>query len=86
MNEALLLDMNLSPRWLSVLTEAGFDAVHWSTLGKRDAADTEIMAFAKANDYVVLTHDPSKPLIEAPPGALAPHLWRRGSGRGSTFG
>ncbi|MGC8494739.1 MAG: DUF5615 family PIN-like protein [Syntrophobacteraceae bacterium] len=53
----LLIDMNLSPRWVSVLIEAGFDAVHWSTLGRSNALDTEIMDFAKANGYVVLTHD-----------------------------
>lgn len=32
-------------------------AVHWSTLGRVDAPDTEIMAYAAAHDYVVLTHD-----------------------------
>ncbi|MGC9194417.1 MAG: DUF5615 family PIN-like protein [Syntrophobacteraceae bacterium] len=53
----LLIDMNLSPLWVSVLLEAGFDAVHWSTLGRSNALDTEIMDFAKANGYVVLTHD-----------------------------
>lgn len=53
----LLVDMNLSPRWVKLLTEAGFEAAHWSTLGASDAPDTEIMAFAKANTYVVLTHD-----------------------------
>ena len=31
--------------------------MHWSTLGKRDARDTEIMSYAAANDYVVFTHD-----------------------------
>lgn len=53
----LLIDMNLSPRWVSILVEAGFEAVHWSMLGRSNAPDTEIMAFAKANGYVVLTHD-----------------------------
>ena len=53
----LLIDMNLSPRWVSILGDAGFEATHWSTLGRSNASDTEIMAFAKANDYVVLTHD-----------------------------
>jgi predicted nuclease of predicted toxin-antitoxin system len=53
----LLIDMNLSPRWIGVLAEAGFDAVHWSTIGRSNARDTEIMDFAKANGYVVLTHD-----------------------------
>ncbi len=53
----LLLDMNLSPRWASFLTEAGFEVVHWSNVGAANAPDSEIMAYARANDYVVLTHD-----------------------------
>lgn len=53
----LLVDMNLSPRWVDLLAEAGFEAAHWSALGAGDAPDTEIMAFAKTNGCVVLTHD-----------------------------
>ena len=53
----LLIDMNLSPRWVGVLVDAGIESVHWSALGAHDAADSQIMAYARANDYVVLTHD-----------------------------
>lgn len=53
----LLVDMNLSPRWVGVLNAAGFEAAHWSTLGAHDAPDSQIMAYASANDCVVLTHD-----------------------------
>ncbi|MEF8794358.1 MAG: DUF5615 family PIN-like protein [Thiohalorhabdus sp.] len=53
----LLLDMNLSPRWTAVLSDAGFETVHWSTIGPNDAPDTQIMAFAQANGHVVVTHD-----------------------------
>jgi len=53
----LLVDMNLSPRWVKVLADAGVEAAHWSTLGAMNAPDSEIMAYAKVNDYVVLTHD-----------------------------
>ena len=53
----LLVDMNLSPRWVAVLADAGVEAAHWSTLGANNARDSEIMAYACANDYVVLTHD-----------------------------
>ena len=53
----LLVDLNLSTRWVPVLQEAGFDAVHWSPIGRLDAADTEVMAHAVANDLVVLTQD-----------------------------
>lgn len=53
----LLVDMNLSPRWAGLLVDAGINAAHWSTLGAKNAPDSEIMAYAGANDYVVLTHD-----------------------------
>ncbi|WP_073466693.1 DUF5615 family PIN-like protein [Rhizobacter sp. OV335] len=53
----LLVDMNLSPRWIGVLNAAGIEARHWSTLGACDAPDPLIMAYAAEHDYVVLTHD-----------------------------
>jgi len=53
----LLVDMNLSPRWVDLLAAAGIGAAHWSTLGAANAPDAEIMAYARTNDYVVLTHD-----------------------------
>lgn len=53
----LLIDMNLSPRWVAVLADAGIEAAHWSRLGAKNAPDSEIMAYAGEHDYVVLTHD-----------------------------
>ena len=53
----LLVDMNLSPRRIGLLVNAGIEAEHWSTLGEKNAPDSKIMAYASANDYVVLTHD-----------------------------
>jgi predicted nuclease of predicted toxin-antitoxin system len=53
----ILVDMNLSPRWVRFLGDAGIEAAHWSELGPGDAPDVEIMTFAKAHDYVVFTHD-----------------------------
>lgn len=53
----LLVDMNLSPRWVDTLADAGFDAAHWSILGAVNAPDSEIMAYASQSTYVVLTHD-----------------------------
>jgi predicted nuclease of predicted toxin-antitoxin system len=49
--------MNLSPRWVAAFSEAGIEATHWSGVGRRDAPDVEIMTYASANDYVVVTHD-----------------------------
>ncbi len=53
----LLVDMNLSPRWVDLLREAGFEAEHWSTIGAADAADVVIMDYARATKSIVLTHD-----------------------------
>lgn len=53
----VLIDMNLSPRWVRFLSEAGFDTVHWSAVGRYDAPDVEIMEYAASHEYIVLTHD-----------------------------
>ena len=53
----LLVDMNLSPRWIGVLTNAGFESAHWSALGAANAPDAEIMAYARTDDWIVITHD-----------------------------
>lgn len=53
----LLVDMNLSPDWVAVLTQAGWETVHWSSIGNLRAADSEIMAWARKNGHVVFTHD-----------------------------
>jgi hypothetical protein len=37
----ILIDMNLSPAWVSVLEEAGHTASHWSTIGSLNASDDE---------------------------------------------
>lgn len=49
----LLIDMNLSPRWVALLIGAGIDATHWSILGKNNASDLEIMRYAQQhNNYL----------------------------------
>lgn len=53
----LLLDMNLTPRWVSYLEANRFEALHWSSVGRADAPDEEIMAYAAGHDLIVLTHD-----------------------------
>lgn len=40
-----------------MLERAGFPAAHWSRIGFAPAPDAEIMAYAKAHDWVVLTND-----------------------------
>jgi predicted nuclease of predicted toxin-antitoxin system len=53
----ILVDMNLSPRWVDFLSGNGIEAVHWSSIGSPDAPDTGIMAYAQARGFVVLTSD-----------------------------
>lgn len=53
----ILVDMNLSPRWVTLLDGAGIEATHWSTVGPGNAPDVVIMAYAADNDWVVLTTD-----------------------------
>ena len=49
--------MNLSPGWVAFLERNGWQAVHWSSVGDPRATDRTIMDWARANDYVVFTHD-----------------------------
>jgi predicted nuclease of predicted toxin-antitoxin system len=49
--------MNLSPRWVRLLQDAGYDALRWSEVGAGDAPDHEVMAWAVREGCVVLTHD-----------------------------
>jgi len=53
----ILIDMNLSPTWVPLLGQNGFPAAHWSALGSASAADSEIMAYAAADGFVIFTHD-----------------------------
>lgn len=53
----ILVDINLSPLWIPFLTGEGFTAIHWSQVGKATAADAEILDYAAAGSFVILTHD-----------------------------
>ncbi len=53
----ILIDMNLSPDWVTRFASHQIESVHWSAIGRPNATDTEIMGFARDNDYVVFTHD-----------------------------
>jgi predicted nuclease of predicted toxin-antitoxin system len=70
----ILIDMNLSPDLVIVLENNGFGAIHWSSVGEINARDRDIMAWAKNNDYVVLTHDLDFGTILAVTQAEAPSV------------
>jgi len=53
----LLIDMNLPPRWVDFLSSRNIEAIHWSSVGRPDAPDHEILEYAAINGYIVFTHD-----------------------------
>lgn len=57
MSVNILIDMNLSPDWVPVLSRHGWHTVHWSTIGDPRATDRTVMDWALANGYIVFTHD-----------------------------
>jgi len=70
----ILVDMNLSPVWCGVLRDSGWETIHWSNVGNPTAPDSEIMAYAKNQGYVVLTHDLDFSAILAATQAQAPSV------------
>jgi len=53
----LLIDMNLSPEWVTLFEQQAWQALHWSTVGDPRATDSDIMEWARVNGYIVFTHD-----------------------------
>lgn len=53
----LLIDMNLSPEWVNIFIQQGWEALHWSEVGDPRASDDVIMAWARENGCIVFTHD-----------------------------
>jgi predicted nuclease of predicted toxin-antitoxin system len=53
----IVIDMNLSPDWVGAFAAGNIESVHWSTVGNPRAEDTEITEWARANEYIVFTHD-----------------------------
>ncbi len=53
----VLIDMNLSMKWVPVFEQYGWRAVHWRNIGEPHASDSTIMAWARENGYVVFTQD-----------------------------
>ena len=52
----ILVDTNLTPRWIGFLRSSGFEALHWSENGPANAPDEKIMAYAARHGFVVMTH------------------------------
>ena len=66
--------MNLSPRWVGVLDEAGFSAAHWSAIGEPTASDDTILGYARDHEQVVFTHDLDFGVLLAKTRAVGPSV------------
>jgi predicted nuclease of predicted toxin-antitoxin system len=53
----ILVDMNLSPRWVDFLSRAGYEAAHWSKIGPHNACDDVVLRWAIDHGHIVLTSD-----------------------------
>ena len=70
----ILIDMNLTVRWVQYLTEAGYESRHWSNLGDPRASDRDICAYAREHGFVILTNDLDFPQILAHTGDDGPSV------------
>lgn len=70
----IVIDMNLSPDWVQLIETAGFESVHWSTVGDPRASDRTILEWALTNGYIVFTNDLDFSAILAATQAEAPSV------------
>jgi predicted nuclease of predicted toxin-antitoxin system len=53
----IVLDMNIPQGWKEFLESQGHKAIPWREIGNIRADDTEIMEWARQNQFIVFTHD-----------------------------
>ena len=53
----VLFDMNLPPILSDIFSNNGFASTHWSSIGDPGAKDSEILAYARAHEYIIITCD-----------------------------
>jgi predicted nuclease of predicted toxin-antitoxin system len=70
----IVIDVNLSRRWLNAILSAGLGAVYWSDIGNEEDDDELIMAWARDNDSIVLTCDLDFNAMLAASGASKPSV------------
>lgn len=70
----ILLDMNLSPALAAQLCEAGWESIHWSSVGDPRTPDCEIFDWAQKNGYWVITNDLDFGAILAATNAQGPSV------------
>ena len=69
-----LADMGVSPRTVDYLREKGYEAVHLHELGQDRLPDSEILAMALREEWIILTHDLDFSELLAVSGAHLPSV------------
>lgn len=69
-----VVDANLSPTLIPILTAAGHDAVHVADVGLLTATDAVILGYARTDGRVVITADSDFPMMLALSGAAGPSV------------
>ncbi len=69
-----VIDMNLSTDWAAYLQQLGHDAVHWSSVGPKDALDPDIAEWARTEDRTILTSDLDFGTLLVSTGAAKPSV------------
>lgn len=70
----LILDMNLTPRWVRYLLDADHDCLHWSAIGPITAEDSTICEYAREHGFVIVTNDLDSPRILAHTSGAKPSV------------
>lgn len=76
MKPTILVDMNLSPEWVTTFLAGGWPAMHWSSVGAANAPDRSIMDWARDRGAVVFTHDLDFATALALSGANRPSVFQ----------
>jgi len=74
--KGLLLDQGLPRSTASLLVEAGYSALHAAEIGLSRASDSEILAYARQKDLIVVTLDADFHMLLAVQGAASPSVIR----------
>jgi predicted nuclease of predicted toxin-antitoxin system len=69
-----LLDLNIPISWVQRFEQAGWRAVHWSSVGALTAPDRELIERAAQHGWIVVTHDLDLATILASSGAIKPSV------------
>jgi predicted nuclease of predicted toxin-antitoxin system len=72
----ILIDMNLSPKWVDYFEQNQIFSQHWIQVGEHNAPDEVIFEYAQKNEYIVFTNDLDFGTILAITNTKAPSVFQ----------